>query len=460
MDEGDLEKYLLTSGESAMDEKLKMPGSPLDKSPEELGALDVYDIAALLGRGFERALAAGTEGGEVAREAVHELMAPVIRVLEMLEALAVRNGADTESTTLREQLESAKRETITLSARDSRHKQELELVETYWREREEEMMGCMTELQEENRKLDSALRRRDTDSADTEVEETQAEGLTEKERDVMVKLKEVVDKQRDEIRAKDRDISQKNEDVEALQQQLSRLIKINNELRHKLAVMEAQGKSLIEQKVELEADLQSREQEIGRLRETAASVASAFLEQSECQEGAVAHHPGSGEDKMDGKLVVDLKDPNRPRFTLQELREVLQERNELKAKLFLLQEELAYYKSHNHPWMSGVRKRLRGFFPVSEDSDLDPSPPVRALPSQHAIVKPSPQDSGIRRLFSFFYKDRPAGMRKLSVESTRPGEARHPATAPEQRLPNDGEAADASGLTGSTATLKSISLNP
>ncbi|XP_078729908.1 RILP-like protein 1 isoform X1 [Lampetra fluviatilis] len=443
-----------------MDEKLKMPGSPLDKSPEELGALDVYDIAALLGRGFERALAAGTEGGEVAREAVHELMAPVIRVLEMLEALAVRNGADTESTTLREQLESAKRETITLSARDSRHKQELELVETYWREREEEMMGCMTELQEENRKLDSALRRRDTDSADTEVEETQAEGLTEKERDVMIKLKEVVDKQRDEIRAKDRDISQKNEDVEALQQQLSRLIKINNELRHKLAVMEAQGKSLIEQKVELEADLQSREQEIGRLRETAASVASAFLEQSECQEGAVAHHPGMGEDKMDGKLVVDLKDPNRPRFTLQELREVLQERNELKAKLFLLQEELAYYKSHNHPWMSGVRKRLRGFFPVSEDSDLDPSPPVRALPSQHAIVKPSPQDSGIRRLFSFFYKDRPAGMRKLSVESARPGDTRQPATAPEQRPPNDGEAADASGLTGSTATLKSISLNP
>ncbi|XP_075928760.1 RILP-like protein 1 isoform X1 [Petromyzon marinus] len=459
-----------------MDEKLKMPGSPLDKSPEELGALDVYDIAALLGRGFERALAAGTEGGEVAREAVHELMAPVIRVLEMLEALAVRNGADTESTTLREQLESAKRETITLSARDSRHKQELELVETYWREREEEMLGCMTELQEENRKLDSALRRRDTDNADTEVEETQAEGLTEKERDVMIKLKEVVDKQRDEIRAKDRDISQKNEDVEALQQQLSRLIKINNELRHKLAVMEAQGKSLIEQKVELEADLQSREQEIGRLRETAASVASAFLEQSECQEGAVAHHPGTGEDKlsffpgvedeedesvwMDGKLVVDLKDPNRPRFTLQELREVLQERNELKAKLFLLQEELVYYKSHNHPWMSGVRKRLRGFFPVSEDSDLDPSPPGRPLPSQHAIVKPSPQDSGIRRLFSFFYKDRPAGMRKLSVEATRPGETRQSATAPEQRPPSDGEAVDASGLTGSTATLKSISLNP
>lgn len=40
----------------------------------------------------------------------------------------------------------------------------------------------------------------------------------------------------------------------------------------------------------------------------------------------------------------DLKDPNRPRFTLQELRDVLHERNELKAKVFLLQEELVYYK--------------------------------------------------------------------------------------------------------------------
>lgn len=44
------------------------------------------------------------------------------------------------------------------------------------------------------------------------------------------------------------------------------------------------------------------------------------------------------------KVAMDPKDPNRPRFTLQELRDVLHERNELKSKVFLLQEELAYYK--------------------------------------------------------------------------------------------------------------------
>lgn len=41
-------------------------------------------------------------------------------------------------------------------------------------------------------------------------------GMSERERQVMKKLKEVVDKQRDEIRAKDRELGLKSEDVEAV----------------------------------------------------------------------------------------------------------------------------------------------------------------------------------------------------------------------------------------------------
>ena len=37
-------------------------------------------------------------------------------------------------------------------------------------------------------------------------------------------------------------------------------------------------------------------------------------------------------------MVVDLTDPNRPRFTLQELRDVLQERNKLKSQLLVVTE--------------------------------------------------------------------------------------------------------------------------
>ncbi|GCB80495.1 RILP-like protein 2 [Scyliorhinus torazame] len=44
------------------------------------------------------------------------------------------------------------------------------------------------------------------------------------------------------------------------------------------------------------------------------------------------------------KAAADVNDPDRPRFTLQELREVLQERNKLKAQLLAAQEELECYK--------------------------------------------------------------------------------------------------------------------
>ncbi|KAM9371636.1 RILP-like protein 2 [Phaethornis superciliosus] len=54
-----------------------------------------------------------------------------------------------------------------------------------------------------------------------------------------------------------------------------------------------------------------------------------------------AHQLSLGPDKM----LIDLSDPNRPRFTLQELRDVLQERNQLKAQLLVVQEELQCYKS-------------------------------------------------------------------------------------------------------------------
>ncbi len=52
-----------------------------------------------------------------------------------------------------------------------------------------------------------------------------------------------------------------------LQQQQSRLMKINHDLRHKISVVEAQGKALIEQKVELEASAQARGQEVSALRQ-------------------------------------------------------------------------------------------------------------------------------------------------------------------------------------------------
>eukprot|EP00063_Salmo_salar_P019166 XP_013994001.1 PREDICTED: RILP-like protein 1 isoform X1 [Salmo salar] len=290
------------------------------------------------------------------------------------------------------------------------------------------------------------------------------EGMSERERQVMKKLKEVVDKQRDEIRAKDRELTLKNEDVEALQQQQSRLMKINHDLRHKISVVEAQGKALIEQKVELEAGAQARVQEMGALRQEVTRLRERLQGDmppqgpevpppqlpSPAQPGSPSseagvqgvgwpepgrHHPpelrlghydpaprlpslDADEDVEEEAVLLweamcdqdtpalfqhftkealcdeevdglDQKDPNRPRFTLQELRDVLHERNELKSKVFMLQEEVAYYKSEE-----------------VEDETGPPTPSpspeqLRARPRHNAQP-----ESGIKRLFSFFSRDK------------------------------------------------------
>ncbi|XP_010015451.1 PREDICTED: RILP-like protein 1 [Nestor notabilis] len=261
--------------------------------------------------------------------------------------------------------------------------EELELVEDVWRGEAQDLLTQIAQLQEENKQLMTNLSHKDINF--TEEEFQKHEGMSERERQVMKKLKEVVDKQRDEIRAKDRELGLKNEDVEALQQQQNRLMKINHDLRHRITVVEAQGKALIEQKVELEAYLQTKEQEMGNLRAELGRLREK-LQGEDSQNGEEIKAEPNNDDCLSEseKMALDLKDPNRPRFTLQELRDVLHERNELKSKVFLLQEELLYYKSEE-----------------TEEETRSPQPTPIIQP------KPSTQpESGIKRLFSFFYRDK------------------------------------------------------
>ena len=47
---------------------------------------------------------------------------------------------------------------------------------------------------------------------------------------------------------------------------------------------------------------------------------------------------------MKGKMIIDLSDPDRPRFTLHELQTVLAERDELKLDVMELEDELEQYR--------------------------------------------------------------------------------------------------------------------
>ncbi|KAF3849239.1 hypothetical protein F7725_015736 [Dissostichus mawsoni] len=407
-------------------------GSALEKNVADLTVMDVYDIAAVVGQEFERII------DQYGCEALSRLMPKVVRVLEILEVMVSRNCISPETEELRLELDKLRLERMDRQEKEKKHRKELELVEDVWRGEAQDLLSQIAQLQEENKSLLTNMSNKDPMSEEDlqRHEDKKANHLPKYDGEGEAgdeKLKEVVDKQRDEIRAKDRELTLKNEDIEALQQQQSRLIKINHDLRHKISVVEAQGKALIEQKVELEAGAQARGQEVGALRQevtrlrerlqgelpaqnpeetppqhpSPAEILSVFYSTSVVEllqwwggqrAGQTAapselmlggfdsplygslsperHEEGDEEDE-----AVLLWDPNRPRFTLQELRDVLHERNELKAKVFLLQEELAYYKSEE-----------------TEDDMVTPSP--SPSPELRSRSRSSAQpESGIKRLY-------------------------------------------------------------
>ncbi|XP_031157132.1 RILP-like protein 1 isoform X5 [Sander lucioperca] len=374
--------------------------SALEKNVADLTVMDVYDIAAVVGQEFERII------DQYGCEALSRLMPKVVRVLEILEVMVSRNSISPETEELRLELDKLRLERMDRLEKEKKHRMELELVEDVWRGEAQDLLTQIAQLQEENKSLLTNMSNKDPMS---EEDLQRHEGMTERERQVMKKLKEVVDKQRDEIRAKDRELTLKNEDIEALQQQQSRLMKINHDLRHKISVVEAQGKALIEQKVELEAGAQARGQEVTALRQEVARLRERLqgnlpaqnpeepppqppspAEEAMCDEDMPAVFQYFTKEAMCEEETggLDPKDPNRPRFTLQELRDVLHERNELKAKVFLLQEELAYYKSDE-----------------TEDEIVTPSP--SPSPELRTRSRSSAQpESGIKRLFSFFSRDK------------------------------------------------------
>uniref|UniRef100_A0A3Q4HNA9 RILP-like protein 1 n=1 Tax=Neolamprologus brichardi TaxID=32507 RepID=A0A3Q4HNA9_NEOBR len=350
-------------------------GSALEKNVADLTVMDVYDIAAVVGQEFERII------DQYGCEALSRLMPKVVRVLEILEVMVSRSSISPETEELRLELDKLRLERIDRLEKEKKHRKELELVEDVWRGEAQDLLSQIAQLQEENKTLLTNMSMKDPMS---EEELQRHEGMSERERQVMKKLKEVVDKQRDEIRAKDRELTLKNEDIEALQQQQSRLMKINHDLRHKISVVEAQGKALIEQKVELEASAQARGQEVAALRQEAARLRERLQGELPAQnpDEPPPQPPSPAEEALceEESGALDPKDPNRPRFTLQELRDVLHERNELKAKVFLLQEELAYYKSDEADEEIGT--------PSSS-----PSPELRT----HSRSSAQPE-SGIKRL--------------------------------------------------------------
>jgi len=355
----------------------------MEEYEQEVSVVDVYDIASEIGKEFEKII--DTYG----TEAVTSLMPKVINALEHLEGLATKN--ERENTTVQElkariaQLESDKVE----KAEDrQRFEKELEQIEEHWRQESHDLVAMVTRLQEENRKLSSSLAERQDHLPD------EAAQATSPEVDVAVlqRLRNLIDQQRDQIRTRDRELNAKSTEVENLSTQVERLTVIGKELRRKHRGGQAQVRGLIDERADFLAQLQDQHRELLGLRQRLG------LAQKENEDLAKSH---SEVPDLTNKAVYDLDDPNRPRFTTAELKEILHERNELKARVSDLEDELEMYRPKPRESLHTVSLPMRsrahrnfGARPTAAMAVVFPSPsvpsPGRPPPTSSDTAEASP----------------------------------------------------------------------
>ncbi|XP_078335996.1 RILP-like protein 1 isoform X1 [Crassostrea virginica] len=354
----------------------------MDDSYESVTVVDVYDQAAGIGKEFEKLI----ENYGV--EAVTDLMPKVIKALEQLENLAGRYEKESsEITELRFTIDKLENEKQERAQERQRYEDELLQIEDNWQRETKDLLKAVSSLQEENKRLQDRLV--DTKQAVAEEVAAVTRQTEEKEIQVLTKLKETVDKQREELRKYKTEVKHRTADCDALQSQLEQIVKVNSDLRRSNSIQKKQAHTLLEEKSELEAQLTDKEQQIKKITHMIKEQEERQTQNQETspkppphpsleveEDETTVHNeidisystsqfpPGAppvneqegpeeqGENmggieltrSMIGKMVIDLKDPDRPRFTMKELKTVLMERNELKAKLLEVEEELTSYR--------------------------------------------------------------------------------------------------------------------
>lgn len=352
----------------------------------DVSVVDVYDIASEIGKECEKLI------DLFGVASVANLMPKVINALELLENLAIKN--ERENTTVQElrakilQLESDK---IGKAEDRQRFEKELEQIEEHWRQESRDLVGMVTRLQEENRRLAEAVRESQSDSQHSAYPASQEVDVS-----VLQHLRSMIDKQRDQIRARDRELTQKNLEIENLTTQVEKLGVVGRELKRKQRQAQMQARGLVEERADFLAQLQDQNRELIQLRGRLGLAKKENEDLSKSQ----------GYPDLTNKAVYDLDDPDRPRFTTAELKEILHERNELKARVSDLEDELELYRPKpetpiddkdapvqgplpyepdDAPWKksseSGIRKFFRKIFSESSSSFLGGSSPRRSLSS-------------------------------------------------------------------------------
>ncbi|TPP58584.1 RILP protein 1 [Fasciola gigantica] len=292
-------------------------------------------------------------------------MPKVISVLEELEDFAQRFDSEgRELIALQLAVQRLELEKLDRVQDQNRSEKEFEQLEATWQSETRELTQLVERLKEENSQLKEAIKEKKERRDSVALHRQSSDGCVE-EIQLMLRLKNVIDRQKVEIRGMRRQLAQKNVDLDAMQQQATRLAKLNAVLRRKHFVSKRQADQLLSEKNDLELMLQTKEHLIQQMREhvchhhhqsnepgRTSPSANVGMSASMIKElGSPGTPPVPLTESQlierlnaDDKMIMDANDSSRLHFTAQELRDLLTERNELKSRLIEVEEELSVYK--------------------------------------------------------------------------------------------------------------------
>uniref|UniRef100_A0A1I7ZA99 RILP-like protein homolog n=1 Tax=Steinernema glaseri TaxID=37863 RepID=A0A1I7ZA99_9BILA len=386
--------------------------SPSASPSKHITVVDVYDLAASIGKDFEMLI------DQFGKEAIIPIMPKVISALETLESLANFNEKENEEIIdLQKTIDRLENDKQIKMQDRMRFDLELEQVEENYKKEINDLWAMVKKLQGENKHLSSALAEHRNKESEADADSANGQGIREAEIQIIEDLRDENQRRKDELKTLQHDAEESKVEVESLHNNIEKLIRQNQELLRKNSSLQKHGRLLVQEKTEFHRRLQSVEEQNIQLRNLLNDTSRA------CK------------DLQTQKLQED--DPeNAPRFTLAELREVLQEKNMLKGRVLELEEQLEQLRpaSTESDRKSDIESQIR----TSQSTPQLSMPPSSSAPSEDSVseecvvygpinrepeekLKPwkyERKDSGVRRFFRFFYKGTYSPRRESSSTST------------------------------------------
>jgi len=347
---------------------------------------DVYDDAAVIGSELEKIIT--NYGSEVLKD----LMPKVISVLELLENLTIKNEKENEELVeLKMRINSLEYEKAQRNNEREKFEKELEEIEEKWQKESLKLIEMVNKLKDDNKRLNDSLAHNNSF-----LKQNDQLIIKQEEMDYIRQIREENMKLKEANRFKDKELEQKATEVEALTSQIETLTSTMLNFRRKQIVAQNQIEKMVKAKAELECTVTEKEQQLHVIREKLHmkhihyedqshylndSTASIRFQRSGPQTAAEVQAGESLSNEVSEMIMIDSKDPDRPRFTLKELQKVLMEKNQLTVKLDQTKDELEQLRKQESTNIGEVQG------PINKEPEdkLDPS------------TKASQSPSGIRR---------------------------------------------------------------